>query len=255
MSYTPRNPDPPTVSWLRRRQTDFCCFGLLNCAVLNGFVVDYLLAAAGSTHHLEVWPSPTGRRRWWNKACSLPVLMLFVVFVLFFCPFYSAAAKRSRRVALRACASRCSLHPPPPPLCPAPPTLPAVTSSGLSFLGKLNRAATAALASPGLISHKIMSWISSHSHPTVVHSLQIVPFSSLFHFEQNVAGLAASPLENITDLKLSPPDWDCFIIEWDFVVLDKRWFLVPSLHFFLGLIHTIWYIVQFKINAGQPKYK
>lgn len=157
-------------------------------AVLNGFLLIYLVAAAGSKHHLEAWPSPTGWHRWWNKACSLPVLMLFLgfCFVLFFCTFYSAAAKRSRSVARRACPSRrYSLHIAPPflyPLCPAPPALPAVTSSGSSFLGKLNTAATAALASPGLISQKIMSWISSHSHPTVVHSSQIVPFFSLFHF-------------------------------------------------------------------------
>lgn len=109
-------------------------------------------------------------------------------FVLSFCTFYSAAAKWSRSVARRACPSRrYSLHiapltlpSPPPPLCPAPPTLP--TSSGSSFLGELNTAATAALASPGLISQKIMSWISSHSHPTVVHSSQIVPSFFFFPF-------------------------------------------------------------------------
>lgn len=86
-------------------------------AVLNGFLLIYLVAAAGSKHHLEAWPSPTGWHRWWNKACSLPVLMLFLgfCFVLFFCTFYSAAAKRSRSVARRACPSRrYSLHIAPP---------------------------------------------------------------------------------------------------------------------------------------------
>lgn len=86
---------------------------IVKCAVLTGFLV--CLSGSCSrqhTHHLDVWPSPTGRRKWWNKACSLPVLMLFLLFVFFFCPCYSAAAKRSRRVALRACAARCcSRHP------------------------------------------------------------------------------------------------------------------------------------------------
>lgn len=71
--------------------------------------------------------------------------------------------------------------PPAPPLCPAPPTLPAVTSSGLSFLGKLNRAATAALASPGLISHKnhVLNFLplSSHSGPLSANCTFLFPLS------------------------------------------------------------------------------
>lgn len=191
---------------------------------LSGLLVVYRVAAAGSARRLEAWPSPAGPRSWWNKACSLPVLMLFAVFVLFRCLFDAVAAKRSRRAARRACASPCR---PPPPLCPAPPTLPAVTSS---FPGKLTIAAAASSARLSrfhLTQHHVLSFLPLSSHKLYLS------LPSRFHFLTECGRFGSESQRKHNRFRAVVSKLRCFIMMELVFALGKRRFLLHSLHFLM----------------------
>lgn len=203
-------------------------------AVLNGFLLIYRVAAAGGKHHLEAWPSPTGWHRWWNKACSLPVLMLFsgFCFVLSFWTFYSAAAKRSRSVARRACPSRrYSLH-----IASLPPT-PALSSTSnvaniewLEFSGKAKYSSrrSARLSRFNLTENNVLNFLplSSHSGPLFANCtffFFFFPFS--FLTECGRFGSESSAKEH-TRLRAVSSKLRQFYYSVGSHCLDKCWFVV-----------------------------
>lgn len=193
-------------------------------AVWNGFLLIYLVAAAGGKHHLEAWPSPTGGHRWWNKACSLPVLMLFLgfCFVFFFCTFYSAAVLPGVLAPLVVILS--TLPPPPALSC----TSNVANIERLEFSGKAKYSShrSARLSRFNLTENNVLNFLplSSHSGPLFANcTFFFFPFS--FLTECGRFGSESSAKEHTRFRAVSSKLRQFYYLVGSYC-LDKCWFVV-----------------------------